>query len=315
MKRLILLAGLLFLLIPSVSSAQWTNEPAGSTPVTECSFPLSSCAGWYDGYSTPYASDATEPQSPPTVADFVLNYVGPCPANIGTYQACANGGGQFGYLRNSQQREMYVGQWMKLSDGYGCSAVGSSKTFFMRAFDNTFGGPRINGVFFITGCGSSKTWVFSHNTGDQPGYPALHNEHACPEDPFNGLICRQNMSSNSFSTGQWVKVEACVRASTTMTSRDAVVRLWVNGVEVMRYTNLNYGQGLMNQYDATPTWDGYGNGQGFTTTVHQYYGHVRISLPPNGGCTASLGGGGVVTPPTDTTPPGQVTSVTVTQLN
>lgn len=290
MKRLVLLSLLLFLWMPSLSDAQWVNEPVGSTLITECGFPLSSCPGWYDGYGTPYASDGAEPKSPPTVADFALPYAGPCPTNPGVYQSCANGGGQFGYQHNAATRELYVGQYMKLSDGYGCSSVGMSKTFFIRTFDNTFGGPRINGVFLVAGCGSTKTWIFSHNTGDQPGYPALHNEHACPEDPFNGLTCRQNVSLSGFQTGQWVKVEACIRASTTMTSRDAVLRLWINGTEVMRYTNLNYGQGVMNQVDATPTWDGYGNGQGFTMTVHQYYGHFRISAPPSGGCAASIGG-------------------------
>jgi hypothetical protein len=192
---------------------------------------------------------------------------------------------------------MYVGLYFKLSSPYGCSAVGASKTFFMRAQDITFGGPRTNGVFFITGCGSSHTWIFSHNTGDQPGYPALHNEHACPEDPWNGLTCRQNMSSLTFQDGQWVKVEACIRPSTNMTSRDGVLRLWMNGTEVMRYTNLNYGQAHINQFDATPTWDGYGNGQGFSTTIHQWYSHVRVSFPPSGGCLTGTGSGGTTPPP------------------
>lgn len=311
--RLLLLL-LAFWGAPTVAQAQWAHEPAGSTTRPDCQFPLSTCSGWYDGYSTPYATDTGDPASPPTVADFALPYVGPCPANVGVYQSCANGGGQFGYIHNTATREMFVGQWFKISAGYGCSAVGSSKVFFIRSFDNTFGGPRINGVFLISGCGSSKTWIFSHNTGDQTGYPALHNEHACPEDPFNGLTCRQNISSTSFQAGQWVKVEACVRASTSMTSRDGIVRLWINDVEVMRYNNLNYGQGVVNQYDATPTWDGYGNGQGFTTTIHQYFGHVHTSFPPSGGC-ASVGTGTAPNPDSPAGPPAAPTGVNATKVS
>jgi hypothetical protein len=45
------------------------------------------------------------------------------------------------------------------------------------------------------------------------------------------------------TVGAWTKLEAYVKASTTSTSRDGIVRWWVNGVPAGSYTNLNYGAG------------------------------------------------------------------------
>ena len=319
------LVALVFLLAASEASAQvWGNQPAGSTVLTDCAFPLSNCAGWYDGYGTPYATDLSDPVSPPMVADFFLRYVGDCSGPVPFSKPCAIGGGQFGYLSSTQGAELYIGVMLKLNSGYGCSSVGTSKSVFLRAFDQTYGGPRTNGVWTFDGCGATKRFIFSHNTGDQAGYPALHNEHACPQDPWNGLLCYPNVGPGTFQRGTWVKFEACVKASTNMTSRDAIVKWWVDGVLAGHYTNLNYGQGLMNQFDATPTWDGYGNGQGFTADAHQYYGHVRVARVPNGGCASGTGGGGSPPPPTPTPPsptpppptptgnPGTVSTLSVT---
>ncbi len=117
--------------------------------------------------------------------------------------------------------------------------------------------------------------VFAHNTG------TLNNAHTCGDA---GETCFSNVGPGTITRGQWVKFEACVRASTTETSRDGVVRWWVNGAPAGSYNNINYGAMVANEWLWNQTWDGYGNGQGFTADTHQYLDHLVVSIPPAGGC-------------------------------
>lgn len=298
---------LLFGLWATPASAQWTNEPTGSMRKVDCALATSNCAGqvtsgtFFDLYALPIGSDATAPRSPSTVGVARLAYSGPCSNGGSSFLSCGEGGGHLEFYNNAGTREIYMGAYFKLNSTYSCSRVGKSKIFFLRAFDNRFGAAASHGVFLFGGCGDTKTFEFSHNTG------TLNNSHICGGDAI-GNLCYNNVGSGTFQRGQWVKFEACIRASTTLTSRDGAVRWWVNGVEAGRYTTLNYGAGVANEWVWDQTWDGFSNGQGFTSVAEQILDHIVISIPPNGGCTASLGAS-VDNPPG---PPGAVTGFTST---
>lgn len=278
--RLVLI--LVALLIPALTSAQtWPNEPSGSTQVMNCNFTSTpgSC-GILDAYSSSFLdSDATAPVSPSGVLR-------------STIQAGQNSGGmQLNYVvgpGGATYNEMFVGLMWKTNAGFEGRPQGN-KTFFMR-------GPGSNGVFlFDTDALSSGSgpMVFNHNTG------TLDNSHACALDL--GLFCNPNSGGPNLTVGTWTKLEAYVKKSTTCTSRDGIVRWWINGAPTGNYTNLNYACSGLNEWSWSETWDGTPN---FTVTTpwSHYLDHLYISIPncPSG-CTVT--GGGTTPPPSPPPPP------------
>lgn len=291
---------LLVLTLTSISEGHpiFTREPSGSTTLIDCN--LSSAAACnvliggiangrlldiYSNLMNNPITDNSEPASPPFGVQAVLPYTGPCSPGVGTFAPCAVGGGQLTYIDTKADRELFMGATFKINTGYGCSSVGFSKVYFMRTVDNLAGFNQLNGIFGIRGCGTTKTWLFGHNTG------GLDNSHTCGE---GGATCFPNVGSGAIVEGRWAKIEACIRSSSCSTCRDGVLRWWIDGVPAGFYTDLNYGNGNVNQFDWNQTWDGFGNGQGFTQTVMQMTGHIYLSTPPNGGCASVVGG---TTPP------------------
>lgn len=292
MKRA--LAWILFLLILATwvpSWAQFTNEPAGSTRVLTCTWASDRCAGQYSRgtflnvYTTNIISDGSALGSPPTVADAALiNPIKSAPLGQGT-----TGGTDLGWWDDRVDREVYVGLWAKISLN-GQNSAGTTKFVFLRATNNLLGTFRTNGFWGFQGTGSgSRNIIFGHNTS------GIDNSHTCAAD--SGLICYPNIGSGTVPQNQWFRFEACIRASTTNTSRDGVVRWWINGVLDGDYRNMNYGTGNVNEWWWSQTWDGHGNSLGYDGTSHQYIDHTIVSIPPNGGC-----GGVPVGNPTN--PPG-----------
>lgn len=275
---------------PVVNDSTWTNEPAGSQRMVDCAMDTPNCAGQVKGgtfwdvgamfYNSPMkiVSDPTALRSPSSVADAPLYYSGVCDNGGKTPLACGVGGGHLTWFNNAGTREIYFGAYFKINADYGSSLPGMSKIFFLRTYENNFGAPNTNGVFLIRGRGETRDIIFNHNTG------GIDNSHTCAAD--SGLICNPNVGSASFNRGKWVKFEACVRASTSNTARDGVVRWWVDGKLGGDYRNINYGSMVANEWVWNQTWDGYGNGQGFTSEAHQYLDHLVISVPPNGGCAS-----------------------------
>lgn len=279
MRYLIVLFAVVLMTAPA--HAQWANEPSGSQRVVDCSFAVATCAGsytrgtWLPLFPLPLASISSAPLSQPWVGDAALYYPN------------TSGGTDLGWYDNQADREIYMGAYFMWT-GTSSSIPGSTKLFFLRSFNTRFGNDQLNGIFSIEGRDpSSRRITFSANTG---GYD---NSHACGGDNL-GATCFPNAGSGVFPVNAWVKLEACIRASTNSTSQDGVVRWWVDGSPAGDYRNLNYGGANVNEWWWNQTWDGDGglNGKGFTSDVHQYLDHLVISIPPDGGCA---GGGG--TPP------------------
>ncbi len=289
MKRLmILLAGFIFLLIPSLSSAQWTNEPVGSAVLLDCGFTHPTCSGvLQDPYNTantmpspPSANslsvvtDGTAPLSPSAVLRSQGNYI------------TGSGGTELHYYAPLNIREVYVGFWWRTNPEFTGNQVNANKTFFIRG---TQGGQ--NGVFYLrTNPGQPKFLYWSTQLP--------YNLNQCFGAPDQDH-CYPNVTTTAITPGTWYKVEVYMKASTCPTCRDGAVRWWINGVLNGNYSNFAYGP-LVNEWVWSETWDGAGNGAGFTSNPAHFIDHLHISTPS------------ATNPDNPPGPPGAVTGATVT---
>lgn len=257
------------LVMASTSYAQWTNEPVGSTQVLDCNFSSTPGAcGIQDIYSSAIRdSDGTAPISPSGVLRSTIR------------AGNSSGGMQLNYLLPHGNREMFMGiMWRTNPEFQG--RPNSNKLFFLR-------GPQANGVWIFGNSAlvnGSAPLIFGHNTGGG----LLDNSHACSADL--GLLCFPNVGPGLLTRGVWTKIEAYVKSSTTNTSRDGIVRWWINGVLVGNYTNLNYGGTAgINEWVWSETWDGFVNPVPAQDWSH-YLDHLYISIPNCvSGCTPTGG--------------------------
>ena len=254
----------------STSYAQWTNEPAGSTQVLDCNFSSTPGAcGIQDIYSSAIRdSDGTAPISPSGVIRSTIR------------AGNSSGGMQLNFATpKPNNREMFMGIiWRTNPEFQG--RPNSNKLFFLR-------GPQANGVWIFGNSAlvnGSAPLIFGHNTGGG----LLDNSHACSADL--GLLCFPNVGPGLLTRGVWTKIEAYVKSSTTNTSRDGIVRWWINGVLVGNYTNLNYGGTAgINEWVWSETWDGFVNPVPSVDWSH-YIDHLYISIPNCvSGCTPTGG--------------------------
>ncbi len=127
----------------------------------------------------------------------------------------------------------------------------ANKLFFLAAQDFPFGHTANNGFFGLGGSGSYPSPTFSlyfgHNSGN------LDNSHACIADL--GLGCIPNVNKTEMKPDTWYTIEAYIISSTCITCRNGTVKWWIDGLLQGNYTNLNYGDGVVNQWQLNHTWD------------------------------------------------------------
>ena len=260
-----ILALLLFWLV-SVDTPQshgagvWTNEPSGANVLIDCPFNSVSACGILDVYnSAQLGVDSTAPISPNNSAKAVL------------YARAGQGGMQLIYTTPNPVREIFVGFTWRTNPQFQGRIV-QNKLFFIRG--NTLG----NGYFGMWNPPGSPTMVmgWGHNTS------GLDNSHTCQYD--SGLWCPPNAGPSLITLGQWAKIEVYQKASTTATSRDGILRWWVNGVMGGNYSNLNYSPSGLTEWQWNNTWDG-AQDMGTSNTVdwEHWIDHIHVSLPNGGG--------------------------------
>lgn len=244
----------------SHAAGVWTNEPAGANVLVDCNFSSTPGAcGILDVYGSSISvSDNTAPVSPSGGIKGLL------------YAFSPQGGMQLIYSTPKPVREMYVGLTWRTNPQFQGRIV-QNKLFFIRG--NSLG----NGYFGMWNTPGSRTMKFEwgHNTS------GLDNSHTCALD--SGLWCYANSGPSMITLGQWAKVEVYQKASTTATSRDGILRWWINGVLGGNYTNLNYAPSGLTEWQWNNTWDG-AQDMGTSNTVdwEHWLDHVHISVP-NGG--------------------------------
>ncbi len=234
------------------------NEPVGSSTILDLNFNnLSTMTDVYN--SVQIRTDGAAPTSPSNCGYVYLS-------------AGARQGGCELHRFTSNYRDMYSRMTFRVNSGWQGRVVGD-KLFFMR-------GPDGNGVFMMGG-GSTKggplNIYFVHNSGN------VDNSHIWAADL--GLIGFANKAFVGFSPGSWVVIECYIKVSTTLTSRDGIVRWWVNGTLCGDFTTVNYAPAGLNDWVWTQTWDGSGDlGTSNTAMWEQWLDHLYIST------------GGTVTP-------------------
>lgn len=246
----------------------WGNEPAGATVLSDWSM-LSLAAGWeLGGGAQNYTTDATAPSGDSRV---LITHHNPSPPGSGDWLI---------YALSGSPTELYVGMMVKQSNPF----VGYSS-------DYVVGGNNANKTLWMVTNTMFHTCEF-YGVG-------IHSY------PVAILLATDGQTDNShlggapydsiflFGTGQqwpcgaWHKVEWYMKIGTSRSSRDGIVRWWVDGVQVGSYTNANIPGDYFTQVEWSTTWDG--------ATVNPYQfeyaiDHLRVSLP-DGGTTPPLSSG------------------------
>lgn len=240
MIRLLLFVLLLF---PSLASAQWTNLPGGMTTVFNCDMPGNFCPGT-DVENVYNSGDFTTFNGETVLHDFLA-------ANAG------NGNGQWVvYLRNA--RRVYAGTLQATNAQFEGYQNNNNKNFFVRAQggsgDNSFlvyqglagaacktfkwyqqgivNNAHLPNTFGMnyTGPGSDGTGWFEPNTADASRATVCHG------------------------TGFHL-VEVDLTASTTTTSRDGIVKWFVDGYLVGHHTGVNISPNGFEDFQINHAWD------------------------------------------------------------
>lgn len=265
----------LFADTPSGWAQVWPNRPASFVTALDCPFnskptPSRDAAGcgienFYNAGAI--VQDGTAPRSPSNVYKSWIS------------AGQSTGGTQLNYVTSQTYREMYVGFYWRTNPEFFGRQV-ANKMFFIR-------GPQSNGFFGLMGgpgggnaAGSPFFIFFGPNVTNQVGVPgAVDNSHTCGG---SGLTCTPNVGSGqTVPTGTWFQVEAYLKSSTTSTSRDGIVRWWVNGAPAGNYTNMNLSVAGLNEWVWSETWDGTVNPPPAQEWAH-FIDHLTIAVPGSG---------------------------------
>lgn len=259
LSLLLLFAALLGTFRSAEASASWPNEPAGAVPILDFDFSTMQGKGliFYGGDAN-IVSDSTAQGSPSNVVQY--RYAQGFAGGVGAakhYMALGN-----------TLKELYLGYWWKPSSPWQGHASNGNKIHFFVAADNSLfvtemygppSGPFTLAVYlpFATSNGH-----LPNSYGDNPGTRHLFG---------NGVQVK---------LGVWHRVEVYVKHSTTPTSRDGIIRWWIDGVLAGNYTTVNYSQAPWAEFSFSPTWGGTGDIK--RQTDFYWYDHVYLSAPKSG---------------------------------
>lgn len=249
---------------PAGNNGAFQNEPAGLTTRLNHNFNVLTGANLFNGYpggsSPSIVSDSTAPLSPSSCMRSRLE------------AGALEGGAQLDWNSPTSYAQLFVGKWWRTNPGFQGRTVGN-KLFFVRgAFPggsvNTYNGVFLfNSTSLVNGTGTLR-WSF--NTG------GLNNAHLTGH-PDPGVPLTANVGDPTLRVGIWTKLEAYFRKSTTSTSRDGIIRAWINGALVMNYTTVNYGHAGFNNWTWSETWDGTPGFTFATVPWEHYLDHLYIS--------------------------------------
>lgn len=272
MTRLLIILGAFLLWQAEAQAQTWPNEPTGFQVLTDWGFSSETLpSGWGSNAPLHIVSDPSAPLSASSVEQM-------------TYQIGFSGGGGPNniFYPLPHPREVYIGYWWKPSNPW----QGHNS--------------EVNKINFLFG--SDMTWAWVMDMFGPPGGPygyimtnsssVVDNTHIT--GAFGSGIGSRNFSPNvagvPATLGTWHRIEQYIKMSSTTTSRDGIVRWWVDGRLLGNYTNVNTDQSPLGEFQFAPTWGGVGDVK--TETDYFWYDHVHLSLPNGGAPRADL------TPPT-----------------
>lgn len=237
------------------ASANWPNEPAGATVISDWSFDNITGGGWNApwGVGGKIVSDPTAPLSPSNVWRNTRSATG----NDATGLMCA--------LPAGRQDQVYFGFWFKPSNphcGWFCwyqkvaIVNGAAPHIYLNMHDID----ETAGTFTMVALEERAVKVYDTT-----------NAHITPD----GRLW-PNVDGSRFQVGQWHRVEIYAKRSTSSTSRNGILMWWVDGVLRGRYTTMNF-ELLLTEVWLAQIWDSVDNTLPFTEYVQ--YDHVHVSIP------------------------------------
>ncbi|HMJ59291.1 MAG TPA: hypothetical protein VK467_09145, partial [Gemmatimonadales bacterium] len=167
------------------------------------------------------------------------------------------------------RREMYFGYRWRASLPWQGHPSGVNEISFVLAQDNILvlqmnGPPEGPFHLIVTTEFTTSNGHLANSWGDDPGARQLGG----------------NVKGGNYvvTEGRWYDIEGYFRMSTTSTSRDGIVRWWVNGTLVGDYTSVNFdAANPFTEFQFSPTWGGIGGSK--TEEDYFWYDHVRLSVP------------------------------------
>lgn len=243
------------------ASTRWPNEPAGSRVLLDCPFSNSICGMWDQYKSAKFASPGgTGSQlSGPFALDNSLDV------------GASHGGGQIG-IALPNVNEIFVGTVWSTNADYQGICNNNNKLFFLR-------NPNLGNSLFLWKMGPS------HGPSGPVGWywQSSYN--------ISGLMW-PNVHATQISAGSgWHKIELYMKSSTTLTSKDGIIRWWVDGVLNGNFVGINFESGL-SDFQYNHTWDGSGclTGRDMSKAWHHYWDDLHISIPNcgAGGCPTKI---------------------------
>lgn len=230
----------------AAASGVWPNEPAGLRAVSEAPLGARNEEPWRcEGTGLSVATDPTAPA--PARTALVFTYA------PGFRSGYAPGVAYYGLP--TPTKETYFGFWWKPSDPWQTHPSGVNKMALLFPITSAAGTVYI--MMFYDG---SKYTIQVETT--------FANDTRRLEP---------NVMPTPVTLGRWHQIEWYVRYSTTATSRDGVVRWWLDGVLQGVHTDLQMPGDLgVTEYTIRPVWGG-AEGDAKTHTDSFSYGHVRIS--------------------------------------
>jgi len=241
----------------SYAAGVWTNEPAGFSQHVDCPFSGTVCNMLNVYGNQPFSTDSSGPVSPSGILDEVLE------ANAAT------GGGQFVYsFQSGPAREVYLGTLWKTNSDFQGNANNVNKLIFIKSdIDANFlswQGPQ--------GYDQARTlqWYMQSTQYDNCHIPSYYSP-GCgnPSAGAGSGWFNPNAGNGNVLPGSgWHFIELYQKASTTMTSRDGILKWWVDGRLVGNYSGVNLSPGGFTDIQYNHTWDG--------TAVYQCYPNVSL---------------------------------------
>ena len=244
--------------VSNPASGSWSNAPVGGTVLKDT--PLNDIVGFIDDYPVP--GNHIE-----TISDAVFS---PTKGLVHRLDPFARtGGGQVRFVAPTLYRELYAGMYWRSNPQFQGRIV-VNKMFFLRSSSIQSNG-FIGWMARNPSGNASGPLVFAVNGG-------ASNQHILGPTSDSGSFFFPNVGNGNVSAGVWYKLEWRLRASTTMTSQDGAYQLWINGVLVSSYLNINYSNGTgLDEWVMNQTWDGSGDmGSSNTVTWEHYLDHLML---------------------------------------
>lgn len=249
---------------PPVTPGTWPNVPGGYSFRTQFAFDARSGGGWAQDYGGgQLLSDATAPYSAPSI----LRYQ----RYTGTFGDVSN----THYAPSPTITGFYIGFWHRPSNPFwGWLNNEANKVGIFRNNNNGFGH-----TYLLMRREPGTTQGGPFRPMIQLDYPLISNDQVggYGDNPGARNIL-PNLANPIITLGAWHRWEMQCVCSTGPNTDDGILRLWLDGQQIMNYTNVNY-PGPFWYLGFTPVWDSTdivlpGNG-----TEYHDFDHVVIYTP------------------------------------